>query len=54
MAEALSKPEVKEALTKAATIIAPSKNPAEAQAFVAGETSRWATIINESGVEPEQ
>ena len=51
--EALAKPEVKEALGKASTLITPSKTPAEAQTWVIGETKRWAKIINESGVRPE-
>lgn len=48
--EALGRAEVKEALAKAAVNIAPSKSPDEAQAWVAGETARWAKIITESGV----
>lgn len=53
MNEALARPEVKEALAKASTLITPSKSPDEAQAWVAGETTRWAKIITESGVRPE-
>ena len=54
MNEALARPEVREAIGKAATIITTSKSPEEAQAWVAGETGRWARIITESGVRPEQ
>ena len=53
MNEALARPEVKEALAKAAAVVTPSKSPDEAQAWVVGETQRWAKIINESGVRPE-
>lgn len=52
--EALGKLEVKEAIGKAATTIITSRSPDEAQAWVAGETSKWAKIITESGVKPEQ
>jgi tripartite-type tricarboxylate transporter receptor subunit TctC len=51
--EALARPDVKEALGKAAATITPSRTPDEAQAFVVGETGRWARIIAESGVKPE-
>jgi tripartite-type tricarboxylate transporter receptor subunit TctC len=51
--EALARPDVKEALGKAAAVITPSRTPDEAQAFVVGETGRWARIIAESGVKPE-
>jgi len=33
--------------------ITPSKSPDEAQAWVAGETHRWAKTITESGLRPE-
>jgi len=51
--EALARPDVKEALGKAAAAITPSRTPDEAQAFVVSETGRWARIIGESGVKPE-
>ncbi len=51
--EALARPEVKDALSKAATAITPSKSPEDAQGFVVGETQRWARIITESGIRPE-
>lgn len=54
MNEALAKPEVKDAITKASTIITVSKSPDEAQAWVASETEKWAKIINEFGVKPDQ
>jgi tripartite-type tricarboxylate transporter receptor subunit TctC len=54
MNEALGKPEVQEAIGKAATLIATSKSPEEAQAWVVGETNKWAKIITDSGVKPEQ
>lgn len=54
MNEALGKPEVKEAIGRASTIISMSKSPEEAQAWVAGETAKWAKIITDSGVKPEQ
>jgi len=54
MNEALAQPEVKDAITRAATLISPSKTPDEAQAWVVAETARWARIIVESGVKPEQ
>jgi tripartite-type tricarboxylate transporter receptor subunit TctC len=54
MNEALAKPELKEAIAKAATIINVSKSPDEAQAWVLGETGRWAKIITDSGVRPDQ
>jgi len=54
MNEALARPEVREAIAKAATIINPSKSPDEAQAWVVNETAKWARIIAESGVKPEQ
>ncbi len=53
MNEALGKPEVKEALAKAATNITASKSPDEAQAWVVGETGKWAKIIGDSGIKPE-
>lgn len=53
MGEALAQPEVKDAITRAATLITPSKSPDEAQAWVVSETARWARIITESGVKPE-
>jgi len=49
----LGKPEVKESIAKTATVISSSKSPDEAQAWVVGET-KWAKIITESGVKPEQ
>ncbi len=51
--EAMAKAEVREALGKSALTITPSKSPEDAQAWVAGETSRWAKIITESGIRPE-
>lgn len=51
--EALSKNEIKESLTRAATQITPSKSPEDAQAWVLTETAKWAKIINDSGVKPE-
>ena len=54
MNEALARPEVREAIGKAATIMTTSKSPEEAQAWVASETGKWARIITESGVRPEQ
>lgn len=53
LAEALADPEIKQALTRAGTLITPSKSPDEAQSFVSSETARWARIIHESGVKPE-
>jgi tripartite-type tricarboxylate transporter receptor subunit TctC len=52
--DALAKPDVREAIAKAATVISASKSPDEAQAWVVGETNKWAKIITESGVKPEQ
>lgn len=52
--DALGRPDVKEAVNKAATVIGTSKSPDEAQAWVVGETNKWARIIAESGVKPEQ
>lgn len=52
--EALGKPEVREALAKAATIINASQSPEEAQAWVVAETNKWAKTISESGVKAEQ
>ncbi|RZL91927.1 MAG: tripartite tricarboxylate transporter substrate binding protein [Variovorax sp.] len=51
--EALAKPEVKDALSKAAVILTPSKSASDAQAYVVGETTRLAKIISDSGVKPE-
>lgn len=51
--EAMAQPKIKEAIAKASSIVTPSKSPEEAQAYVAGETARWARIINDSGVKPE-
>ena len=51
--EALSKNEVKESLTRAATQITPSKSPEDAQAWVLTETAKWAKIISDSGVKTE-
>lgn len=51
--EALSRPDVKETIGKTATVLTPSRSPEEAQAWVAGETQKWAKIITESGVKPE-
>ena len=54
MAEALGKPEVKDAIAKAATLLAPAMTPEEAQAWVVAETQKWAKVIMESGVKAEQ
>lgn len=54
MAEALGKPEVKDAIAKAATLLAPAMTPEEAQAWVVTETQKWAKVITESGVKAEQ
>lgn len=54
MAEALAKPDVRDAIAKAATMLAPAMTPDEAQAWVVAETQRWAKIIAESGVKAEQ
>ena len=51
--EALSKNEIKESLTRAATQITPSKSPEDAQAWVLTETAKWAKIISDSGVKTE-
>lgn len=51
--DALKRDEVKEALSKSSTIITPSKSPEDAQAWVVGETERWAKIITASGVKPQ-
>lgn len=53
MNEALTKSEVRDALSKASVMISPIKSPDEAQAWVIGETRKWAKIINDSGVKPE-
>ena len=53
MAEALGKPEVKDAIAKAATLLAPAMTPEEAQAWVVTETQKWAKVITESGVKAE-
>lgn len=53
MNEALTKSEVRDALAKASVVISPIKSPDEAQAWVIGETRKWAKIINDSGVKPE-
>lgn len=50
--DALRRPEVKEALSKAATLPTPSKSLDDAQAFVERETQRWARVIQESGIKP--
>ncbi|MBN8490757.1 MAG: tripartite tricarboxylate transporter substrate binding protein [Burkholderiales bacterium] len=52
--DALGNPEVKDAIAKAATVITPSKSPDEAQAWVVAETNKWAKIITDSGIKPEQ
>lgn len=54
MAEALGKPEVKDAIAKAATLLAPAMTPDEAQAWVVTETQKWAKVITDSGVKAEQ
>ena len=54
MAEALGKPDVKDAIAKAATLLAPAMTPEEAQAWVVAETQKWAKVITESGVKAEQ
>ena len=54
MTEALTKQEVKDAIAKAATILAPAMSPDEAQAWVVAETQKWAKIIIDSGVKAEQ
>ena len=54
MAEALGKPDVKDAIAKAATLLAPAMTPEEAQAWVVAETQKWAKVIMESGVKAEQ
>jgi tripartite-type tricarboxylate transporter receptor subunit TctC len=54
MAEALGRPEVKDAIAKAATLLAPAMTPDEAQAWVVTETQKWAKVITESGVKAEQ
>ena len=51
--DALSRSDVKDALTRTATLITASRSPEEAQAYVVGETTRWARVIGESGVKPE-
>lgn len=51
--EALKRAEVKESLSRAATLMAPSASPQEAQGFVEKETQRWARIIQESGVKTD-
>jgi len=51
--DSLKRDDVKEALAKSSTIITPSKSPDDAQAWVVGETERWAKIINASGVKPQ-
>lgn len=52
--EALARPDVRESIGKAAAIITPSRSPEDAQAWVAGEAAKWAKVITESGVRPEQ
>jgi tripartite-type tricarboxylate transporter receptor subunit TctC len=54
MAEALGKPDVKDAIAKAATLLAPAMTHDEAQAWVVAETQKWAKVITESGVKAEQ
>ena len=54
MAEALGKQDVKDAIAKAATVLAPAMTPDEAQAWVVAETQKWAKVITESGVKAEQ
>lgn len=51
--ESLKRDDVKDALSKASTIITPSKAPEEAQGWVVGETERWGKIITASGVKPQ-
>ncbi|UJW79431.1 Bug family tripartite tricarboxylate transporter substrate binding protein [Hydrogenophaga sp. SL48] len=51
--DSLKRDDVKEALAKSSTIITPSKSPDDAQAWVVGETERWAKIITASGVKPQ-
>lgn len=51
--DALKREDIKDALNKASTLITPSKTPEEAQAWVTGETERWAKIITASGVKPQ-
>jgi tripartite-type tricarboxylate transporter receptor subunit TctC len=53
MNEALGRPEVKEALAKAAMVIAPSRSADDAQNWVVAETARWAKVIADSGIKPE-
>lgn len=54
MNEALTRPEVRDVLAKSSTTISTSPSPDEAQAWVLGETRRWARIITESGLKPQQ
>ena len=52
--QALASAEVKDAMNRAATTIVLSSSPEEAQAWVVGETAKWARVIAESGIKPEQ
>lgn len=51
--DALKRDDIKDALSKASTLITPSKSPEQAQAWVLEETERWSRIITASGVKPQ-
>lgn len=52
--QALTRSEVKDTLNKAFAVIVTSSSPEEAQGWVVGETQRWAKIISDLGVRPDQ
>ena len=53
LADALSRPQVRDAMARLGVVLTPSATPEQAQAYVDTEAARWARIIGETGVKAE-